>query len=352
MNRSSGAMGSLFSVLCCWLCTAPALGNTDDKPRSAAIAVFPFKVLNPDPNFAHFGEGAADAMINHFVRDGALQMVEESQIEVAIQSLARNQTGLFEEENAFELGKMVDARFVVIGSVDVVPPQVAVSARVLEVETRQLIVSDRVYGALTDAFALYEELGRRTLVAILRHLTLRVTGETGDSADAVAVQKLLSEAKRYDPNFGGDNLPMALAAYRKAVLRDPNHAVARFALGQALVQSKSYGDAKRNLELALSLKPDYAIARTWLGYTEDKLGDPLAGRAQYELSLEADPNLALTHYWLGANLANANEWEKALTHAELATKLGDNRAGTLLQHIRQNLARRAQARDPAEPPPP
>lgn len=145
------------------LIASPALARKK-KPhaiRDTVVAVFPFKVLNKDPRYAHYGEGASDAVINYMVRGGALKVAEESQLEKAIKALARNQTGLFTEDYALDVGKMIDARFVVIGSVDVAANQIALNARVMEVETRQILVAERVHGPLADAFGLYDQLSVR-----------------------------------------------------------------------------------------------------------------------------------------------------------------------------------------------
>ena len=132
-----------FSVVALVLALPVAAQKTADKNKGRApvVAIFPFKVLNQDPKLVHLGEGAAEAVINKVVNDKALRIVEESQLDKAVNTLARNQNGMFEEESYLEIGKMVDARFIVIGSVQVVENQVAVTARLLEVETRQLLTA-------------------------------------------------------------------------------------------------------------------------------------------------------------------------------------------------------------------
>ena len=108
----------IFLAAVAGVCLLPTVGHAK-KVRETVVAVFPFKVLNPATELKHLGEGASEAVINHIVREGAVKVVEESQLGKAIDVLARNQTGLFTEDSALQVGKMVDARFVVIGSVDV-----------------------------------------------------------------------------------------------------------------------------------------------------------------------------------------------------------------------------------------
>ena len=42
------------------------------KSRAPVVAVLPFKVLNKEANLAHYGEGAADTVINKIVNDRTL----------------------------------------------------------------------------------------------------------------------------------------------------------------------------------------------------------------------------------------------------------------------------------------
>lgn len=337
----------LLVVLC--VCTWTSAGRAGQATPPASlgppvVAVFPFKVLNPEPRYAHYGEGAADAIINQFVREGSLKIVEEGQLDKAVSSLSRNQSGLFDEDNLLQVGQMIDARYIVLGSVDLVADQIAVTARVIEVESRLLLVGDRVHGPEANAFLLYAELAQRVSKALQRHLAARVLEGGAENADIVAVRALLADAKALDPLFGGSDLPGALALYRKAALRGPQNPVARFALGHALARTGSFADALGHLENAVSLKPDYVTALCWLGYTEDKLGRPEQGRARYRAALRLDPDSALANYWLAANLANAGEVEVAAQHARHAEQLGEARATELLRYLAQRAATAAPAR--------
>src|SRR5512140_2016598 len=82
--------------------------DREKNKKAPVVAVFPFKVLNKEDKFQSYGEGAAEAIINKIVNDKSLRIVEESQLEKAVNALARNQSGLFEEESALAVGQMVD----------------------------------------------------------------------------------------------------------------------------------------------------------------------------------------------------------------------------------------------------
>ncbi len=320
---------------------APAAAAKKEKPiREANVAVFPFKVLNPAERYQHFGEGTSEAVTNHMVRSKALKIVEEAQLDKAMKALARNQSGIFDEDNALHIGRMVDARFIVIGSVDVLADQVALNARVLEVETRQVLVAERVHGPLAGAFNLYDQLAVRVTRAITQHLTDRLMSRHGDDADAADVARLLKTAKSHDPRFGGKDLAKAIEFYKKAVLRDPNNATTRFALGQAMVQAGNFREGKYNLERAIEVDAEHAPSLTLLGYIADKKGAPKEGRRWYRRALNADENYPLANFYLAANLLNAGEPREARRYARRAQKLGEKKATSLLSSINARLARK------------
>ncbi len=332
-------LGAAVAMLALGL-TTPAAAKKAKPIRETNVAVFPFKVLNPVPRYQHFGEGTSEAVINHMVRSKALKIAEEAQLDKAMKALSRNQMGFFDEDNALHIGKLVDARFIVIGSVDVLADQVALNARVLEVETRQVLVAERVHGPLAGAFNLYDQLAVRVTRAITQHLTDRLMSRHGDDADAADVARLLKTAKKFDPRFGGKDLAKALSYYKKAVLRDPNHATTRFALGQAMVQAGNFREGKYNLERSIEVDRAHVPSLTLLGFIADKQGEPKAGRKWYRRALNADENYALANFYMAANLLNAGEPREARRFARRAVKLGEKKAKPLLKTIDSRLARK------------
>ena len=341
-------------------------GLAADKPvdreknkKAPVVAVFPFKVLNKEEKLQSFGEGAAEAIINKIVNDKSLRIVEESQLDKAINAIARNQTGLFEEESALAVGQMVDARFIVIGSVQVVADQVAVTARLLEVETRQLLASARSTQPMANIFGAYDEVGAQILSKMTFHLTQRITG--GESADEIAVRQLIEDAKAYDPQFPaakdpkgadiGKDLAKSLALYNKAVLRDPRNAVAELALGDAesrmssqianvdVMRSKQLLEsAREHLGTSTKIDGNNVFAWTQLGRAEGRLQNHAAARMAFEHALAVDSTFVAARFGLAVALLNAGELDAARDAAAQAKSGGDPRAADLLGQIDQKIA--------------
>jgi TolB-like protein len=357
--RLAGRLGLLFALAGAVGLATPALAQ---KKKAAAkapvVAVLPFKTLNKEEAHQHYGEGASDAIVNKIVNDKALKVVEESHLDKAVARLARNQTGLFSEDSALAVGEMVDARFIVVGSVQLVGDQktgqIKVNARVLEVETRQLLVSESVFGPVAAAFQQYDEVAARLVSKMTAHLAQRVT--SGASADNIAVAQLIDEGKAFDPAFpprGGvtKDLNKALAAYNKAVLRDPKSGRAHLALGHAEMRlaeqfqrtdparAKQYlGSARSRLVEATNLDGENAFAWTQLARTEGRLGNHTAAREAFEQALARDSNYTDARVGLAVALMHGGDLDAARQEAAQAKAQGDSRADPLLRQIDTALA--------------
>jgi TolB-like protein len=333
--------------------------DREREKKPPVVAVFPFKVLNKDDKLAHLGEGAADSIINKIVNDKSLRIVEESQLDKAVNAIARNQTGLFEEESYLAVGQMVDARFVVIGSVQVVSDQVAVNARLLEVETRQLLASSRSAKPMAAIFDAYEEVAAQLLSKMTFHLSQRIT--SGESADEIAVRQLIDDAKVYDPQFPpsrdikgvevAKDLAKALALYNKAVLRDPRNGIAQVALGDAesrmstqlasvdVNRSKELlSSSREHLKRATEVEPNNAYAWNHLGRVEGRLNNHAQAKLAFEKALSIDASLIAARFGLAVALYNAGEMDAAKSNATLARDGGDGRAADLLARIDHAIA--------------
>ncbi len=341
------------------LCTVSrgAEAAPKDPKRAPVVAVLPFKVLNKEENLNHYGEGASDTIINKIVNDKALKVVEESQLDKAVNALARNQTGLFEEDSALAIGQMVDARYIVIGSVQLVGDdksgQIKVNARVLEVETRQLLVSESVFGPIAAAFQQYEEIGARLVTKMTNHLAQRTEGA---SADSVAVSQLIDDGKSFDPAFPpvagvAKDLSKALTAYNKAVLRDPKSARAYLALGHGelrLAEDQQKLDPTRSrqtlvtsrehLKRSAELDGQNPFAWTQLGRAEGRLANHVAAGDAFQHALAIDSQFVAARFGLAVALLSTGDLEAAHEQATQARAQGEVRADALLKSIDQQLA--------------
>lgn len=367
----AAGVAGMMALVCAPPAVATRLATRVERAReknSPVVAVFPFKVLNKEPEHAHLGEGASEAIVNRIVNDRSLRVVEESQIDKAISSLARSQTGLMEEDSYLRVGAMVDARFIVVGSVQVVADQVVMTARLLEVETRQLLAGARSKRPFAAAFDAYEDVAAQMLSKMTFHLAQRVAG--GESADEIAVRLLVDEGKMLDPQFPmatdangralGKDLQRALATYNKAVLRDPNSALALLALGDAEsrmgkelesrdpVKAKTLiGNARSHLRTSVERDDQNKWAWYYLGRVEGRLENHGAARNAFERALALDAGFATARFGLAFALFKLGEFEASRENAARARDGGEPRARELLDRITTAIAAQQLSKSPA-----
>lgn len=304
-----------FFAVACVIGLASHASAAAARDSRQTVAVFPFKVLNKDPRAAHLGEGASEHIITHLVQSGAVEIVEEAQLDKAIKRMAKGQTGFFEEKNALELGRMVNARYVIVGTVQLFGYQVAINSRLLEVETSKLVIAESIHGKYTDIFALYEKLATRLKDSLINHLSMMVTSsavaERGGNTDAVNIVELLAKAEKLDPAYGGKDLKGANMIYRQAVLRDPESAQARRRLAGTFIAMERYDEAKYNLEKAVEVEPNHAWAQAYLGYCLHKQEDEATALVHYSKALDQNPNDTQTRAWMAGSLLKLGRPEEA-----------------------------------------
>jgi Flp pilus assembly protein TadD len=78
-----------------------------------------------------------------------------------------------------------------------------------------------------------------------------------------------------------------IESLKEIVAADPTDALARFMLGQALVQAHRGGEAVEHLREAVRLDPDHTASCRWLGQALEQAGDLEEAAAAYRAGLAA-----------------------------------------------------------------
>ena len=302
------------------------------------VAVFPFKVLNKDPRAMHLGEGASEHIITHLVQSKTIEVVEESQLDKALKQVAKGQSGIFEESSAIEMGRMVNAKYIIIGTVQLFGFQSSLNARLLDVTTAKLVLATSVQGKWINIFELYEKLATKVTDAlreelgykrIIRHPKLTEAKvekkaakektqaspasevKTAKIKQAVSQPTLLEQGEKLDPAFGGASLSKANKLYRRAVLSDPQDPHARRRLASTLIAMTRWNEARYNLKKSLELDPHNAWAEKQMGYCLHKLDREAEAVKHYQKALVLHPKDNETRAWLGGAYLSLGKNQKA-----------------------------------------
>lgn len=110
-----------------------------------------------------------------------------------------------------------------------------------------------------------------------------------------------------------------IAAYEKALERDPSAPAPHVNLGTIYFHLKRWKEAEEHYRAAIALRPRYALAWFNLGNLHDELRDPARALECYLKALEADAKFADAHYNAaliyqsrGDNLSAVRHWQQYL----------------------------------------
>ncbi|MEK7476426.1 MAG: CsgG/HfaB family protein [Candidatus Coatesbacteria bacterium] len=105
-------------------------------------------VSNFDPQNVSAGDAAviSDMLRNQLVREGAFNIVEKANMDKVLGEQAFQQTGCTTQECAVKLGKILNVKYLVVGSFGKALDQYVLSMRVIDVETAKAVYSDETYG--------------------------------------------------------------------------------------------------------------------------------------------------------------------------------------------------------------
>lgn len=271
------------------------------------VAVLPFEEANTD----WLSEGMAWSLSDKLRRVSALQMVDSDQLNAA---LSKYQTPV-------QVGQSAGATLVLYGVCRLQKDQIQISARVLRVDTDDVLELGEVGGPLDSLFALQDSVIRRFLddvdlsstviewEAILRRPTRSVQAYI----HWVRARTILT-GDAEDPDVVRDHLDRALA-------EDADYADAHSHLGLLFVAQRRFREALGALQTAVRLKPDDPLTRYNLGVTYASLGQPNSAAIAFRDAIRLKPDDPITHYNLGILHHLQGNHEAAIAPLQTAVRL-------------------------------
>ncbi len=271
------------------------------------VAVLPFEEANTD----WLSEGMAWSLSDKVRRVSALQMVDSDRLNAA---LSKYQTPV-------QIGQSAGATLVLYGVCRLQKDQLQISARVLRVETDDILELEEVFGTLESLFALQDSVIYRFLdgvglsatdiewKAILRKPTRSVRAYI----HWVRARSMLT-GNAENPDVVRDHLALALA-------EDADYADAHSHLGLLYIAQRRFRDALGALQTAVRLKPDDPLTRYNLGVTYASLGQTNRAAVAFQDAIRLKPDDPITHYNLGILHHLQGNHEAAISPLQTAVRL-------------------------------
>ena len=282
-------IGVLLATVAALLVRQSDLGKPP-PPASPTIAVLPFANLSGDPEQEYFSDGLAQELLDRLGRVPGLAVI------------GRNSSFSFKGKNldTRTIAGRLGATTLLEGAVRRDGQQLKVSATLLDGPTGRTIWTGSFERALTDVFAVQEELAAAVIEAIVPAARGAAThaASTPPTRDIAAYDLYLLGRAAQEARTG-ERLRESVGYFERALELDPNYAKAYAGLSRSLMLWQSYShvppppDAQKRAEAAayraLATDPELSEAHGALG-TVLRERDPARAEDSYKRALELNPN--------------------------------------------------------------
>jgi TolB-like protein len=112
--------------------------------KGSALAIADFDNMNTAVGDPNLGYAVSEIVIQDFQRSGYFLVLEKKQLGQILKTMELQLSGLYDSDKAATIGKLIDAKFLIVGSITKTAGFYRVSVRVVEVETGSIILSDSI----------------------------------------------------------------------------------------------------------------------------------------------------------------------------------------------------------------
>ena len=306
----------------------PAHVTVDEEEARQSIAVLPFSNMSADPENEFFADGIAEEIINALTKIQTLDVV------------SRGSAFAFKQrsEDVSEIGKKLNVRTVLEGSVRKAGNRLRITAQLIDVGTRNYLWSERYDREMADVFEIQDEIATNIVNALKLVLTPH---------EEAAIKKVPTQSVRAYEYYlrgrqlfhqrRGVTLDAAEDMYRRAIALDPNYALAYAGLADCSVfraQDQGGGEeavaqADAASKRALELDPNSAEAHSSRGLTLGHQHRYEEAQKEFEEAMRLDPTFYEAPYFFGRILQSQGKLDEAATMYERAVSIRPDEYQTL-----------------------
>ena len=284
--------------------------------------------MSADPENEFFADGIAEEIINALTKIQTLDVV------------SRGSAFGFKQrtEDVGEIGRKLNVRTVLEGSVRKSGKRLRVSAQLIDVATRNYLWSERYDREMEDVFEIQDEISTNIVNALKLVLTPN---------EEAAIRKVPTQSVRAYEYYlrgrqlfhqrRGETLDAAEDMYRRAIALDPHYALAYAGLADCSVfraQDQGGGEeavaqADAASKRALELDPNSAEAHSSRGLTLSHQHRYAESQVEFEESMRLDPTLYEAPYFYGRTLQSQGKLHEAARMYERAVAIRPDEYQTL-----------------------
>jgi TolB-like protein len=295
--------------------------SQENKP----IAILEFENISNIEQYNWLSGGIPEILTSKLSNVPELVVIERRQIKKALKEIAFSQMGFVDSDKATNVGEMLGAKNIIIGSFQIVDELILITARIVDVESSQISSAKTVQGNIDKIFGLEYQLAEQLIKEIGFELSenikekIRLAG-----TDYLKSQALIAEAERLEipdyTSFNWDLIQRQLNLIDEALVHNPTNYQALRWGGIIFSYAKYYDQAVYMLESALEQTPDDQLIRNSLVHPYLATGDyDKAIKYQKELYQEGyyiyenDPVFIIDGYFRKGDLDSCSMWINQLS---------------------------------------
>lgn len=192
-------------------------------PGMKTLAIIDFKNRSVDhkEQYDPMEQGFADLMINRMNNSTDLKVIERERIQWILDEIKLQNAN--DMEGAVRLGKQLGVQSVLLGSFIIVGDQIWLGARLVKVETSEILLTDEVKGDLDEFFDLVDQLGKK--IADKINVTLKKE-TSSDISQAPSLDAIMAYSVGLN-YLEKEDYKNAYAKFEEALKIDPNYEKAK-----------------------------------------------------------------------------------------------------------------------------
>ncbi|MGE3725363.1 MAG: tetratricopeptide repeat protein [Candidatus Sericytochromatia bacterium] len=228
------------------------------------VVILPFHNLTQKPEDQWLGNSFAESLTMGLLKVRALRVIERNQLTSLLKEQQLGQSGLADESSAPQLGKLLGAKVVVIGSYQKVGELLQANVRLVNAETGQVDPERhaRIQGRFETIFDLQNELAEK----LISQLEVKAQPAEVKEMQQVFRATRSPEAYRhymqgmiYLRNYNPSQEAQMIAAFQAALKADANYALPYAALAEVYGLQAGVRQSMRVLPSEQSAGPDPQI---------------------------------------------------------------------------------------------
>lgn len=246
-------LAPLLGVLLFWCLAGPARADR-------SLAVLPLDEAAGSEAHAGLGRALAGMLVSDLSRAEGLQLVERQRLDALLAEISLGADGYLDPRTAQQLGRGVGAELVVVGSWSVVDSAFLMDARVVEVESADILAAVDAQGTVADFVSVEKTLVDELLGVLQAELSGAARRQVYGSAPTEDFEAFRVYGEGLDHAFEG-RLAEARTAFETALARDP-------AFEEARAEVAALASLLEREEGRIQAERADATTRKWLGVLE------------------------------------------------------------------------------------